>query len=100
MVALYELLSICAPSPVVTLNRAVALANVEGPVAGLAAMKPLADDRRMADYQPYWAALGHLCVEVGHWERAHQALTLALGLSADHAVRRFLQRRIDGLQSN
>ena len=99
VVALYDLLSLYAPSPVVTLNRAVALANVAGPVAALAAIEPLAEDRRMAAYQPYWAALGHLCAEIGRREQAHQALILALGLSADPAVRIFLQRRIDGLQS-
>lgn len=99
VVALYDLLSLYAPSPVVTLNRAVALANVAGPVAALAAMEPLAEDRRMAAYQPYWAALGHLCAEIGRREQAHQALILALGLSADPAVRIFLQLRIDGLQS-
>lgn len=100
VVALYELLAAYAPSPVVTLNRAMALAQVEGPVAGLAAIADLADDRRMADYQPYWAALGHLHAQHGRREDAHEALTLALGLSADPAVRAYLQAQISGLLSS
>ena len=50
----------CTRSPVVALNRAVALAEVEGPDAALAAIAPLAADKRMPSYQPYWAARGHL----------------------------------------
>jgi RNA polymerase sigma-70 factor (ECF subfamily) len=51
----------------------------------------------MTDYQPYWAARGHLYAAVGRHADAAEALTLAIGLSADPAVRDYLQRRLDGL---
>ena len=60
IVALYDHLLALTQSPVVALNRAVALAEIEGPEAALAILDPIADDKRMADYQPYWAARGHL----------------------------------------
>ena len=99
VVALYDHLASCAPSPVVTLNRAVARANIEGPAAALADLEPLAGDRRMADYQPYWAARGHLCAAAGRPAEAGDALTLAIGLSSDPATRRYLQGRLDDLRS-
>jgi RNA polymerase sigma-70 factor (ECF subfamily) len=48
----------------------------------------------MRSYQPYWAALGHLLTLTGRKEEAHEALTVAIGLSTDPAVRRFLQGRL------
>ncbi len=56
-----------------------------------------ADDRRMADYQPYWATRGHLFARAGRTEPAREALTLAVGLSADPTVRRYLQQQIEAL---
>lgn len=99
ILALYDHLYRLTASPVVILNRAVALAEAEGPAAALAAIEPLAADKRMADYQPYWAARGHLLAEVGKGAEAHEALTIALGLSADPAVRRYLQGRLAALQN-
>ncbi len=97
IVALYDHLLRQVASPVVALNRAVALAQVEGPEAALVEIERLAGDARMADYQPYWAARGHLCARVGRIADAAEALRLALGLSADPAVRDYLQRRLDAL---
>lgn len=99
IVALYGHLAAIAPSPVVRLNRAVALARAEGPAAALSEIEALADDRRMADYQPYWAARGRICAELGRRTEAYEALTLAVGLSSDPAVRRWLQRELEGLRS-
>src|SRR5262249_37308672 len=48
-------------SPVVWLNRAMALAEIEGPEAALTAIEPLGADNRMLSYQPYWAARGTCC---------------------------------------
>src|SRR3569623_722773 len=89
VVALYDLLLAMTGSPVVALNRAVALAEIEGPAAALASLEPLAADRRMADYQPYWAALGHLLAAVGRRAEAHEAMTVAIGLGPGDAVRRY-----------
>ena len=81
IVALYDHLLALTHSPVVALNRAAALAEIEGPDAALASLDAIADDKRMADYQPYWAARGHLAARAGHKDEAHEALTLAIGLA-------------------
>ncbi|MGV8854461.1 MAG: RNA polymerase sigma factor [Devosia sp.] len=90
IVALYTHLETLTGSPVVTLNRAAALAELEGPEAALRILDTLAADKRMADYQPYWAARGHLAARAGRRSEAHSALTLAIGLSTDEAVRHYL----------
>ena len=90
MVALYDVLLGLTQSPVVVLNRAAALAETAGPEAALASLDTIAADKRMADYQPYWAARGHLAALAGHKDAAHEALTLAIGLSSDEAVRQYL----------
>ena len=99
ILALYDHLYRLAPSPVVALNRAVARAEIEGPAAALADVDRLAADPRMKDYQPYWAARGHLCAAAGRFAEASEALRLAVGLSVDPAVRDHLQRRLDQLGS-
>jgi len=91
IVALYDHLLQLTASPVVALNRAVALAELEGPTAALAAIIPLADDKRMQDYQPYWAARAHLLERAGQPAEAHGAFTIALGLTTDPALRRYLE---------
>lgn len=97
VLALYDHLQRLTRSPVVALNRAMALAEVEGPSAALAAITPLARDRRMRSYQPYWAARGHLLAGLHRTAEAREALMVAAGLAADNAVRRYLQTRIEAL---
>ncbi|MDC9825553.1 sigma factor [Devosia sp. ZB163] len=97
VVALYGHLLALSASPVVALNRAMALAEVEGPAAALAATDPLAADKRMRTYQPYWAARAHLLAETNHRGEAREALTLAIGLATDAAVRQYLHERLDAL---
>ncbi len=80
-------------SPVVAINRAVALAETRGATAALAALDAIAPDPRLAQYQPYWAARAQLLARVGDRERADQAYERAIGLEIDPAVRRFLQQR-------
>jgi len=99
VVALYDHLLRLTGSPVVALNRAVARAEVKGPVIALEDIAAIAADKRMADYQPYWAALGHLNALAGNREAAFEALTLASGLSADPAVRQYLNNRIAALRN-
>jgi RNA polymerase sigma-70 factor, ECF subfamily len=86
-------------SPVVAINRAVALAETQGPRAGLAALDPLADDARLADYQPYWAARAGLSARMGDADAAESAYERAIGLESDPAVRRFLQQRRAALRN-
>ncbi|TPK13666.1 DUF6596 domain-containing protein [Mesorhizobium sp. B2-5-7] len=91
--ALYEALFSIAGSPVVAINRAVAIAETEGAVAGLAALYVLGDDKRLNDYQPYWAARAGLLARLGQAPQALEAYDRAIGLERDPAVRRFLQAR-------
>jgi len=97
ILALYDHLLAFTGSPVAALNRAVALAAVEGPAAALDQMGPLASDKRMLGYQPYWAVRGHLLAETGRKAEAHEALTVAIGLSTDEAVKRYLDGKREAL---
>ena len=89
---LYDALWALTASPVVAINRAIAMAEVEGPVAGLAALDALAGDARLADYQPWWAARAGLLARSGQHAAADLAYERAIGLERDPAVRQFLQR--------
>jgi len=97
IVALYEALHGVTGSPVAALNRAVALAEVDGPQAALAALDGIAADRRLQDYQPYWAARAELLARCAQRVKALEAYQLAIGLESDEAVRRFLQQRAASL---
>lgn len=90
---LYAALATLTNSPVVTINRAVALAETAGPTAGLDLLDTLAADVRLNDYQPYWAARAKLLTVAGDLPAAAVAYDRAIGLEADPAVRRFLQQR-------
>jgi RNA polymerase sigma-70 factor (ECF subfamily) len=90
---LYDGLLKLTGSPVVAVNRAVALAETAGPTAGLAALDELARDPRLADYQPYWAARAELLARLGWRAMAAAAYTRAIELEPDPAVRRFLEQR-------
>jgi RNA polymerase sigma-70 factor, ECF subfamily len=91
---LYDALLAVTGSPVVAINRAIAVAETQGAKAGLAALDALADDARLADYQPYWAARAGLLARAGQIDAADQAYQRAIGLEADPAVRRFLQQKL------
>jgi len=90
---LYDALWTITGSPVVAINRAVAIAEARGAAAGLAALDALRDDARLAEYQPYWAARAELLVRNGETAAAAEAYQRAIGLESDPAVRRFLQER-------
>jgi len=90
---LYDALCELTGSPVAALNRAVALAETQGPAAGLAALDALAADARLAEYQPHWAARAELLARSGACAAARQAYAQAIGLERDAAVRRYLQQR-------
>ena len=90
---LYEALCALDASPVAALNRAVASAEVHGPQAALAAIEALADEPRLQDYQPYWAARAHLLALCGRRDEAAHATSARSAWRRDDAVRRFLLRR-------
>ncbi|HET8699905.1 MAG TPA: DUF6596 domain-containing protein [Gammaproteobacteria bacterium] len=93
VVQLYDALLALSGSPVVALNRALALAERDGPHAALAALGEIAADPRLVEYQPYWAARAELLAKIGAREEARAAYDVAIGLERDPAVRRFLTRR-------
>ena len=97
VVQLYDALYALVGSPVVAMNRAIAIAELHGAQAGLDAMPRIESDARLAQYQPYWAARAELLARAGAHEEARQAYEMAIGLERDPAVRDFLQRRQAGV---
>jgi predicted RNA polymerase sigma factor len=97
VVQLYDALLALEGSPVVAINRALAVAELRGAAAALEALESVAADRRLAEYQPYWAARAELLGKVARYEEARQAYEIAIGLERDPAVRRFLQARQESL---
>jgi predicted RNA polymerase sigma factor len=97
IVELYDALLAISPSPVVALNRALAVANIHGASAAFDDLRELNGDARLAEYQPYWAARAELLSKAGAYKEAHHAYEVAIGLERDPAVRRFLQRRQSAL---
>ncbi|MGN6677782.1 MAG: RNA polymerase sigma factor [Streptosporangiaceae bacterium] len=89
ILALYDQLLACAPTPVVALNRAVALAEVAGPQAGLEAV----DRLELASYHPYHVARADLLRRLGRTDDAVLAYDAALALTANPAEQEFLDLR-------
>jgi RNA polymerase sigma-70 factor (ECF subfamily) len=97
VVQLYDALLTLSGSPVVAINRALAVAEIYGVPAGLEAMEAVAADVRLTEYQPYWAARAELLSRTGATGEARRAYEIAIGLERDPAVRRFLQHRQSAL---
>ena len=91
---LYRALGRLSPSPVVEVNRAVAVAFASGPHAGLELLAPLLDDPGMARYQPLYAAQAELLRRAGDREAAARAYERALVLSGNAVERAELERRL------
>jgi predicted RNA polymerase sigma factor len=94
---IYDALFTITGSPVVAINRALAMAELYGAHAGLEAMPDHCGDGRLAEYQPYWAARAELLAKAGAHKEAGHAYEIAIGLERDPAVRRFLERRRSGV---
>jgi RNA polymerase sigma-70 factor (ECF subfamily) len=99
IVQLYDSLLALSGSPVVAINRAIAVAEALGPAQGLAALEAVAADPRLAEYQPYWAARAGLLARAGDLDAAGLAYERAIGLEADASVRLFLQRQRAALRA-
>jgi RNA polymerase sigma factor (sigma-70 family) len=97
IVGLYDVLAARWPSPVVALNRAVALGFADGPDAGLAALDALADEPRLAGYGYLAAARGELLRRAGRPDEARVALEEAAMLTANDVERDLLARRLEAL---
>ncbi|MGL6236505.1 MAG: RNA polymerase sigma factor [Segniliparus sp.] len=92
IVALYDQLLAVAPTPVVALNRAVAIAQTAGPAAGLAATAGLAE--RLREYQPFHAARGDFLRRLGRRDESADAFRAALALTTNAAQRQFIEARL------
>ncbi|MDQ6433329.1 sigma factor [Mesorhizobium sp. LHD-90] len=97
---LYRMLGRLSYSPVVEVNRAVALAEAGHTKAGFAILERLSADRRLSDYQPYWAARGLVLARLDRNDSAREAYRRAIALERDPAVQRFLQARMDALPAS
>ena len=98
IVALYDVLARRDPSPVVALNRAVAVAMRDGPAAGLALIEAIQARGELADYHLAHAARADLCRRLGRTGEARASYEQALALARQEPERRFLERRLGELE--
>jgi RNA polymerase sigma-70 factor (ECF subfamily) len=94
IVALYDLLLRVEPSPVVELNRAVALAMRDGPATGLERIDAILDRGELSDYHLAHAARADLCRRLGRTADARTAYERAISLAQQEPERRFLEKRV------
>jgi len=98
IVRLYDLLERVQPSPVVSLNRAVAVAMAEGPEAGLALIETIAASSDLDHYHLLHAARADLLRRMGSFEEAATNYERALSMVTNDSERRFLERRLGQVQ--
>ena len=99
IVGLYDVLARADPSPVIELNRAVAVAMRDGPAAGLALIDAILERGDLADYRLAHAARAELCRRLGRTADARASYERALALTRQEPERRFLERRLAELPS-
>jgi RNA polymerase sigma-70 factor (ECF subfamily) len=95
IVGLYDVLLALSPSPIVELNRAVAISMRDGPEAGLTALSRLGDE--LDGYQLAHAARADFCRRLGRHADARKAYQRAIDLTAQGPARRFLEKRLAAL---
>ena len=98
IVSLYGMLMTIRPSPIVALNRAIAIGQHEGPARGLEEIRAIADRDRLANYPFYFAALGEFEFRSGVYEMALEQFRKALAVARNSMERMFLQTRIDACE--
>ncbi len=94
IVALYDVLMQAEPSPIVGLNRSVAVAMRDGPAAGLALIDQILAQGDLADYHLAHAARADLCRQLGRMDEARDAYQRSLMLAKQDPERRFLEKRL------
>jgi RNA polymerase sigma-70 factor, ECF subfamily len=99
IVGLYDVLLRIDPTPVVELNRAVAVAMRDGPAAGLRLIEAILDRGALQDYRLAHAARAELCRRLGRTEEARASFERALALARQEPERRFLERRLAELSN-
>jgi RNA polymerase sigma factor (sigma-70 family) len=97
--ALYLVLERIAPNPMVTLNRAIALAEIEGPLAGLALLSTLDSDERMAGHHRLLSVRAHLLEKTGDTAEAYEHYRRAAKSTASIAEQRYLESRADRMRT-
>jgi RNA polymerase sigma factor (sigma-70 family) len=100
VVALYDALAQLAPSPVVELNRAVAVLHADGEQAALRSLDAIRDDSRMARYHLYGAVRGDVLRRLGRYAEAAEELERAAGLAPTPHERRLLLHRAAAVNAN
>jgi RNA polymerase sigma-70 factor (ECF subfamily) len=95
IVSLYDDLLAMQPSPVVALNRAIAIAMADGPDAGIAAIESIASRDSLRDYPLFYATLGELWLRSGDSTRAAEQFARALELPSSMPEKRFLLRKLE-----
>ena len=98
IVGLYDVLLRASPSPVIELNRAVAVAMRDGPAAGLALIDAILARGELTDYHLAHSARADLCRRLGRTADARAAYERALALARQEPERRFLERRLGELR--
>ena len=98
IVSLYDLLMSIRPSPIVALNRAIAIAQRDGPERGLEEINLISDADRLGSYPFLAAALGELELRRGQYGAALDHFQAAIRLARNGMERRFLERRLDACQ--
>src|SRR5258708_6486195 len=98
IVQLYDALLRIEPSPVVALNRAVAVAMRDGPAAGRELIDDILADGDLADYHLAHAARADLCRRLGRFDEARDSYERALALAKQEPERRFLEKRLRELE--
>jgi len=94
IVLLYNTLMAICPSPIVALNRAIAIGQLEGPHRGLKEIRALPDSDRLASYPFFHAAMGEFELRAGECGAARKYFHAALALARSPMERRFLEHRI------
>ena len=96
--SLYDTLMTIRPSPIVALNRAIAIGQAEGPERGLEEIRAIASPERLTTYPFYAAALGEFELQSGRYDLAREQLGIALALARNPAERRFFAQRVAACQ--
>jgi predicted RNA polymerase sigma factor len=99
IVSLYDTLMTVRPSPIVALNRAIAISEREGPDRGIEEIEAIADAGRLISYPFYWAALGEFDLRCKRYDTAQGHFRSALALARCEAERHFFSRRLQASQT-
>ncbi len=94
IVRLYDRLMAMNPTPIVALNRSIAIAERDGPAAGLEAIRAISHPEALEDYYLYPAAVGEMHLQLGELEEAKRFLERACSLTASRAEQQLLQRKL------